>query len=167
MSKNPILHLIVGKWKTPNHSNKKADDDSHQVKEEILKQIGRSNFKKRVGKNPDIGISCHGKIILIGRGPFSHKIYADTEIHASEYFILNFIPITETNEVEISLLLPHNEEDSKDVRFEYISDRLYILPKDEKIVSAFVSHVIDEYLNNDNKQEENILVVISSRSLRN
>lgn len=164
-----MLHLMVGKWKTPNHSNCKADDDSHKVKKKILKRIGRKNFSKKVGDNPDIDITVEGVIILKGRGKFKNRPYFVSDISADDYFVLKFVPFTESNEVEISILVPDKEEENNDTgfEFEFISDKLYIIPNDERLILITINYLIDKYINNNTKQEENFLVVLQSNNLKN
>jgi hypothetical protein len=121
----PIIYLIVGKWRTPNHSNKKSEDDSHQVKEDILSQIrelsknqNKKDYRKQVGDNPDIGINDNGIIILKGRGGFRKRPYYVTDISADDHFVLSFISIPETNEVEIQLMtFNFNNDDENELLF--------------------------------------------------
>jgi len=87
-----MLHLIIrGRWKSPSHSNDRSKDDTHKIKEKILKEIGKRIFEKEVGKNPDLDIDpTTGKIILKGRGEYSRKIF-ETEIDADDYFVQCFL----------------------------------------------------------------------------
>lgn len=91
----PILYLIIrGRWRTPCHSNDRSKDDSHKIKEQILKKVGKRIFEKEVGKNPDLDVNpATEKIILKGRGTYSRKIF-ETELDADGYFIQCFL-ITE------------------------------------------------------------------------
>jgi len=169
MKNKSTLHLIVGKWKTPNHSNRKAEDDSHKVKDEILKRIQRINFSKKVGDNPDIDITVEGVIILKGNGKFKNKPYFVSKIPAADYFILRLVPFLDTDEVEISILVPNREEEVKDSKYnlEIISNKLYILPNDEGLITNTIYYLMNEYFNNKINQDEYILVVIHSSKLKN
>ena len=58
----------------------------HPIKKRIFNKVGKMNFLKAVGNNPDIVIQ-NGKIVLQGtkNGPFSGKTY-QTNLDANVYF---------------------------------------------------------------------------------
>ena len=87
-----ILHLIIrGRWKTPCHSNDRSKDDSHKIKEQILRKVGKHIFEREVGRNPDLDVDPKTeKIIFKGRGNHSQKIY-ETELDADDYFVQCFL----------------------------------------------------------------------------
>jgi hypothetical protein len=135
-----ILHLIIrGKWKSPNHSNDRSKDDTHKIKEEILKKIGKRIFEKEVGTNPDLDIDPKTeKIVLKGRGKYSREIFK-TEIDADGYFV-QCIVITDYP--------PYS-----DMRAKYHkTSTYYAIPPDIDILSLLLDHIF--------KQENNLDFVI-------
>jgi hypothetical protein len=160
----PMIHLIIGKWRTPNHSNKKSIDDSHQVKEEILHQIrelskkqNKKDYRKQIGDNPDIGINDNGLIILIGRGDFKKRPYYVTEIPADDYFVLSFISIHKSDEVEIQLMTSNfdNDDDDKNILFLDHYDKLYIIPNKEIVIR----NVMDFYFEKNDEMHDAIIII--------
>lgn len=166
MKKNREISLIIGKWQTPKHSSKKEFDDSHEVKDYILKKIkehrkhqGLKPFDNSIGKNPNIGITKEGKIYLEGVNDFKRKII-DTELLAQDYFILSATNLTASNELEISLcylMTPLNKilndqffDIKKFHKFAIISD-------DDASIKNIISWGIESFDNRRNV--ENILVV--------
>lgn len=149
MPHTSILHLIIGKWRTPNHATQKQNDDTHEVKKEILRQVGKKNFSKEVGANPDIGISEDGFIILKGTGDYKKKPYYVTEISAGDYFILRFVPIADSEETEIQVLTLHDPEADHNQQLMNIVahfDRILIIPNNENVVLSLVDSLTEEYL---------------------
>lgn len=139
-----ILHLIIrGRWRTPSHSNDRSKDDSHKIKEQILKKVGKHIFEREVGKNPDLDVDpTTEKIILKGRGNYSRKIY-ETELDADGYFVQCFL-ITE---------YPH---------YFYMRGRdpqlgnYYAIPPDIDMLSLLLDHIFKQ----ENRQEFYIEIVI-------
>ncbi len=164
MTKNRILHLIVGKWRTLNHSTKKEFDDSHEVKAEILKKIGKKNFSKQVGNNPDIGITEQGMVILKGVGEKKHKPYYVTEISAEDYFVLRFFPFQDSNETEIQILILKTSKPDDRKEFNIISHlhQLYIIPNNEKIVLTLIESLTNEYIQRSSGQVEDFIILFHS-----
>ncbi|ENI4128142.1 hypothetical protein ABXY91_001532 [Vibrio fluvialis] len=84
---NGVLDIVIrGRWQSPNHSNNKKNDDTHEVKREILDSVGKKVYEKLVGKNPDLDVNNDGKIVLRGRpGKGCQKEY-DTDLDAANFF---------------------------------------------------------------------------------
>lgn len=171
MTNNPTLHLIVGKWRTPYHSNKKEFDDSHKVKKEILKKVGKKKFENQVGSNPDLDINENGVIILKGTGEYKRRPYYVTDISADDHFILRFIPLAESQEVEIQILTLDQREEANKVQLNLIShfNHLLIIPNDEDLIFSVVDRLTEEYLSLYTKQPIDFIIILSDlkNSLRN
>lgn len=139
-----MLHLIIrGKWKSPNHSTDRKKDDTHEIKEEILKEAGRRIFEKRVGKNPDLDIDpLTEKIRLKGRGAQSKEIF-ETDINADDYFIQTFICTGYKSYFYRSI------EDSGNTNY-------YAIPPDIEMLSLLLEHIFTQ----DNGREFFIEIII-------
>lgn len=82
-----VLDIVIrGRWKSPNHSTNKEHDDTHEVKGEILKSVGRKVYEKLVGKNPDLDVNNDGKIVLRGRPGKGCEEYYETDLDAVNFF---------------------------------------------------------------------------------
>ncbi|MDR1699557.1 MAG: hypothetical protein LBR75_07020 [Prevotellaceae bacterium] len=78
-----MIHLIIGKWRTPKHSTQR--DDMHEVKKNILKRVGKKEFERQVGHNPDIDINLEDIIILKGVSDcYKKKPYYVTGLSAND-----------------------------------------------------------------------------------
>jgi len=91
-----VHHLITDMgWRTPGHSTKKSEDDSHDVKKNILKKVGRERFRKDVGENPDIRVRHNtddkfDEIVLQGVGPHKGKVFP-SGLRAEDYLVKGFM----------------------------------------------------------------------------
>jgi hypothetical protein len=140
-----MLHLIIrGTWRTPSHSNDRSKDDTHKVKEQILKEVGKVIYEKKVGKNPDLDICPKTKkIILKGRKNYSKKI-CETELNAGDYFVQCFL---------LTKKYPH---------YFYMRGRCekysncYMIPPDMDMLSLLLDHIFKQ----ENFQEFYIDIVI-------
>jgi hypothetical protein len=164
-----MMQLIVRRWKTPNHSNDKSKDDSHSVKEEILKavrerdrRLNKKDFSHAVGKNPDLDI-VDNIIVLKGRGTkFRGRPYYKTGIPVEDHFVLRFMPAENNGQLEILFgVLSYQEEKSEhafvsDLHF----DKIFILPDDDTIISLTVRKIIDDILVQPLVKMEDVIVVI-------
>jgi hypothetical protein len=137
------LHMIIGSWKTPFHSENKHDDDFHGpsgVKQQILDEIGRHIFSHEVGKNPDIAIE-KGSIVLVGskmnprhRGK---KFRPNPSIKAEDFFVLKFMFENSMSLLTIQLIFVHSTEPrprnrkSADITF-------YVIPKDLQLINLLI-----------------------------
>ncbi len=142
MIRGNMLHLIVNnKWQTPNHSKERQSDDTHEVKKEILKAVGRRLYEKEVGKNPDIDIDRENRIVLKSvEKKFKRKPCYITKLKAEDFFILRF-SVTH-NLVEIEYLeLPHKEQIT--INFMHYYQHAYILPQNIDLVLHTLDIVID------------------------
>lgn len=164
------LYLIIrGKWRTPNHSNKRSEDDTHKVKEEIYKAVGRRNFSGDVGSNPDIDVDDKtGKIILRGKGPFWKKTYP-TSLPADDFFILCFSCIKDAEETEVSLLLPQHDTPEKEhdssmniirVNDDLYLDDVYLVPEEDSVLSALIGLLFKMHCRGDRTENKYILVLL-------
>ncbi|TXI46494.1 hypothetical protein [Methylophilus sp.] len=126
-----MLHLIIrGKWKSPNHSKNKSEDDTHAVKKQILAAVGKYLYEKKVGTNPDIDVDPKtGKIQLKGRGKFDKKGF-QSELDANEYFELLYLNVNDFSD-EIRLL--------KIIELE----SFYVIPPSIEILDTLLKHLID------------------------
>ncbi len=141
------LHLCVGKWKTPGDSKHKQDDDTHEVKKEIFKRIGKKNFQGKVGSNPDIEITDNGFINLKGVGDGKKKKYYETDISAEDYFILRFTPIPDSIETEIEVLMLDQTLVSSKQSLNIVSHfpKLFKIPKDESLTKKLIERLTEDY----------------------
>lgn len=145
-----MLHLIVGKWRTPNHSNEKSEDDSHKVKRTILKQIGKRMYSKAVGNNPDIDINSEGVIILKGTGERKRSYYV-SDIPASDHFVLHFVKSEEYIEVQVLIIDFENASDD--------FEDLIIIPFDENLILFLFDLLIEDFIKQTELESKNILVL--------
>lgn len=155
---NTAAHLIIRKWRTPNHSNKKELDDSHEVKDAILKDVGKENYKKQVGENPDLDINTDGNIILKGVGKYKKKPYYVTGLSAEDYFVLRFIPISDTNETEIHILTSASSS-VEEINIIANFYRMYIIPKNEDLIQKLIDTLINEYKDRLSDQVEDYIIL--------
>lgn len=140
-----LMRLIIGgRWKSPKHSADRHFDDTHEIKKEILKAVGTNRYCPRVGSNPDIDVEkATDEIVLVGRGPFKGRVYA-TGIKADDFFVLCFRPLKD--QTEIALYMPASdtsaeERDRKAIVSAGVDD-VYVVPRDEEVLSALVAHVL-------------------------
>lgn len=163
MADEMVLHLIIRRWRTPSHSTKKELDDTHQVKEEILKRIGKKKYTKRVGDNPNLDITDDGVIILKGTGDFKKRPIYVTGISADEHFVLRFVPVADTDETEIQiLLLSNDEEDNDDLQNIEHFDQMFVIPNEAGIISLLIDNLIQQYLKGTSRQQKDIVIFLSS-----
>ncbi len=161
-----MLHLEVGKWRTTKHSKNREVDDSHEVKNAILKAVralfrekGEKGFENKVGTNPDIGIE-NNIIILKGRDKFKNKPYITTGIAADDYFILKFTSCE--NENEIRLLIPANNktnDNTNELNILHEYRHVYIIPKIDEIAVSLVEHLLAELNSKDLQFDEETIIV--------
>ncbi|PKG37124.1 hypothetical protein [Psychromonas sp. Urea-02u-13] len=145
-----MLNMIMGHgWATPGElsddekSNKRKNrkgkkiDDMHDVKKELLKDIGKSVYSKLVGDNPDIKIDKDtGNIILDGQRARNKGDSYHTEIHASGYFVRMYF-ITELDELYL-----------RKSRHKY-----HLVPRD-------IDYIYKVIKNSINNKENEIVIVI-------
>lgn len=138
MGQEHTLHMIVGRWKSPNDSNNRETNDSHDIKKQILKEVrrlckelGTRDYSKDIGNNPDIGVE-NGLIILKGRGKFTNKPYYRTVIPADSFFGLQFISTNSLCEFDIILLSFEQDRNGNEFQIEF--DEVFIIPNDEQII---------------------------------
>lgn len=147
-----VLHLIIGKWQTPKHSDKKAEDDTHNVKELILSEVRRifnnekPDYRRIVGKNPNIGIE-NNQIILTGVGHYKGKTF-HTSLNVGDYFVLRFVNDNINNIIDIQLIVSQNH-----IKFQslYINNKrkVLIIPFNEDLISSLIHWSINSFENND------------------
>jgi hypothetical protein len=164
MANRSFLQLIINnKWRTPKHSDK-GHDDTHDVKQTILKNVGKKKFSWKVGDNPNLDIDIKDDfIILLGVGKFKNKSFK-TKIHADDYFVLSFITIEGTEEIETQILVFHSdaEIDEKDTYSVENIDQVFIIPNHEKIIFMLIDDLTDKYLEGKSMERKNILICLSS-----
>lgn len=159
-----MLQLIIGKWQTPNHSKKKKDDDTHQVKKDILREVGKAVFSKKVGKNPDLGIDENNNIILKGVGEYKKKPYYVTKIKVEDYFILRFAPLPK--KVEISLIRGKVSEKEDEVNYLNIVknfNNMSVIPKNNECIGAIINSLIEEYSAKEFIESEDHIIIFKSK----
>ncbi|NOH82137.1 hypothetical protein F0231_20705 [Vibrio sp. RE86] len=107
-----MLNMIVGNgWATPGHfsddeksykrKNKKRKgkkkDDMHDVKKNILRDVGKNVYSKLVGDNPDIKVDKETDNIILESTNRKGESY-DTEIYAGDYLVRMYL-ITELDDI--------------------------------------------------------------------
>lgn len=145
-----ILHLILrDKWKTPCHSKNKSKDDTHEVKEDILKEVSKLFKGKKhvgkVGKNPDLDINEDDIIILKGVGQRKGNEF-NTNISAAKFFVLAFTCTSKTFEIELYFAEAHADErpDIYDIRFFGKHELcLYVIPNEPGILQELLNYLIN------------------------
>jgi hypothetical protein len=165
MFKYRQLALVIGKWQSPKHSKQKEFDDSHEVKEMILKKIkehrkqqGLKPFDNYTGKNPNIGITKDGKISLEGVKVFKRNNIV-TDLFAKDYFILSTTKLSASNQIEISLcdMLTTTNKLFENQSFEILKFHKLAIISDDDSIKNIISWCIESFDNRRNV--ENILVV--------
>ncbi len=161
-----ILHLEVGRWRTRKHSKSREHDDSHEVKEAILKEVrllcrekGERPFENQVGENPDIGIE-NGIIILKGRGKFKNKTFITNGIALDDYFVLKFVPYGDENEIQ--LLIPDNSKingNTGELKIFQEYKHFYVIPKIDEVAVLLVEHLLAELNSNDIQLDEEAIII--------
>lgn len=161
MTKDITLHIIIGKWRTRNHSTKNEFDDTHKIKKKILKRVGKKNYSKQVGTNPDLDINRKDIIILKGTGLFKKKPNYETCIDANDHFVIRFIPLSEVNEIEVQILIPDSDEEDNQKEIHNIThfDKLFLIPNNDQMISLLIEILTKKYLKEINGQTEEIAVV--------
>lgn len=129
-----MLRLIIrGKWKSPNHSNDRSKDDTHEIKRKILKEVGEYLYSKDVGKNPDIDIDPKTKKIkLKGRGKCKGKEF-ESDINADKYFSLSFILASELEPL-------YAKVENEDIPYDYY----YVIPPDIDVLEKLLDYLIKQ-----------------------
>jgi hypothetical protein len=162
MRQEQTLHMIVGQWKSPNDSNNRETNDSHDIKKQILKEVRRlckefdkRDYSKDIGDNPDIGVE-NGLIILKGRGRFKNKPYYRTVIPADSFFGLQFISTNSLGQFDIMLLSFEQDLNSNELLLEI--DEVFIIPNDEQIIELTFDKVFDDYKKTEGIRKSIILV---------
>lgn len=151
-----VIGLIIGKWKTPNHSNRRSEDDTHEIKKQILKAIGNRNFTHEVGNNPDIDINKEGIIILKGRSDFKNKPYYVSDIRAEDFFILRFSPTIQDETIIECIMMKNN------IRINLIPnlENLYIIPNEDDVLDLTIEFILNQYNNQILKVERDYLILL-------
>lgn len=84
---NSMFDIVInGRWESPNHSKKKKNDDTHDVKKEILDSVGRKVYEKLVGRNPDLDVNNDEKIVLRARPGKGRQKEYETGLDAKDFF---------------------------------------------------------------------------------
>ncbi len=141
-----ILRLEIrgGRWKSPSNSKDRSKDDTHKIKEKILKEIGKHIFEKDVGKNPDLDIDpVTEKIILKGTAEKYSKEIFETEIDADKYFVKCYLATKYPRYLD--MVAKHHK-----------IGNYYIIHADINMVSLLLDHIFTQ----ENHQEYFIDIVI-------
>lgn len=135
-----MCHLVVrGKWKSPGHSKHKRDDDTHEIKREILRAVGREVYERKVGCNPDIDVNQDNVIVLKGTGHKKGQVHV-TPIPAEDFFVLTFVKSKTKDEVRISLRMPSDKPSAPSVSSLKVNST-FLIPRDEDVFNWLLNYL--------------------------